>query len=290
MHHGFEKAYAKINLTLDVVAKRPDGYHDLEMIMQSVSLYDSVSVRVGCGAGITAVSNHAYLPNDERNIAVKAAMAFFDATGIKNDGVAIAIEKRIPSCAGLAGGSSDGAAVLRLMNRLYDAGLSRDELCRVGVKVGADVPFCICGGTALARGRGEILTAVKPLEGCFFVLCKPRRGMSTKSVFGNLDIGAIEKRPDTEAVLRAIECGDIDGIADGACNVLESIVEKECSEIGKIKRLLIEKGALNAVMTGSGSTVFGVFGEKKAAEAACRELKGAYESVFLSAPVGAFAI
>ncbi len=284
MRHGFEKAYAKLNLTLDVVAKRPDGYHDLEMIMQSVSLHDSVSVRIGCGEGISLVSNLGYIPTDERNIAVKAAVAFFEATGIKNDGVAIALEKRVPSCAGLAGGSSDGAAVLRLLNRLYETGLSRDELCEIGVRVGADVPFCIVGGTAIARGRGEILTDIGPLRDGYFLLCKPRRGMSTKNVFGKLNIGDIKRRPDTDSVRRAVVSGDIAGIAEGAYNVLEEIVERECAEIIDIRNFLEENGALKAMMTGSGSTVFGIFDSKARAEEVFSSLRGKYESVFLTTP------
>ncbi len=286
MRHGFEKAYAKLNLTLDVISKRPDGYHDLEMIMQSISLYDSVSVRIGCGEGISLISNLGYIPTDEKNIAVKAAIAFFDATGIKNDGVAIVLEKRIPSCAGLAGGSSDGAAVLRLMNRLYGTGLSRDELCEIGVRVGADVPFCIVGGTAIARGRGEIITDIGPLQGGYFVLCKPRRGMSTKSVFGKLSVDNIKKHPDTNAVHQAILSEDISGIASGAYNVLEEIVEHECSEITDIRNLMEQNGAMKAMMTGSGSTIFGIFDSEVSAKRAFGVMKKQYESVFFATPAG----
>ena len=286
MQCGFEKAYAKLNLTLDVISKRDDGYHNLEMIMQSVSLCDSVSVRIGCGGGITLVSNLGYIPKDERNIAVKAAMAFFEATGVKNDGVAIVLEKRIPSCAGLAGGSSDGAAVLRLMNRLYGTGLSREELCKIGVKVGADVPFCIVGGTALARGRGEILADIEPLRNVFFVLCKPKRGMSTKSVFEKLCIDDITRRPDTTEVLDAIQRADIRGMASGMCNVLEEIVERECDDIARIKNLLGENGAQKTMMTGSGSTVFGVFDSKRDGEKAFEIMKGYYEATFFATPTG----
>ena len=155
MKHCFERAYAKINLTLDVIARRPDGYHDLKMVMQTVSLHDNLAVRIGCGEGIKTISNLGYLPDDDRNIAHKAASAFFEATGIACDGVHIAIEKFIPVAAGLAGGSSDGAAVLRALDNLYETNLGFDRLCEIGLKVGADVPFCIRGGTMLAEGVGE---------------------------------------------------------------------------------------------------------------------------------------
>ena len=282
MKHCFEKAYAKINLTLDVIAKRPDGYHDLKMIMQTVSLHDNIAVRVGTGDGIKTVSNLGYLPDDDRNIAVKAARAFFEATGIENDGVYIAIEKSIPVAAGLAGGSADGAAVLRALDKLYETNLGREKLCEIGLKVGADVPFCICGGTMLAEGVGEILTPLAPMPECFIVLCKPGYGMSTAKVFGSLKIDEIEKHPNTDAVISALNEGDVDKIAFNMYNVLEKIVAKEKEDISAIEKTLVSFGALGAVMSGSGSTTFGVFADEDKAKKAYNSLKAKYKETYIA--------
>ncbi len=282
MKHCFESAYAKINLTLDVVAKRPDGYHDLKMIMQTVSLRDNIAVRRGCGEGIKTITNLGYLPEDDRNIAVKAARAFFDATGVTCDGVHIAIEKFIPVAAGLAGGSSDGAAVLRALNRLYETNLSLNELCKIGVKVGADVPFCICGGTMLAEGVGEILTPINSMPECIVVLCKPGYGMSTAKVFGSLNIDKIKKHPDTERVISAIEDKDIASVAENMYNVLEEIVASEKHEIKKIEDILISHGALGAMMSGSGSTTFGIFNDQDAAKGVYKKLRSMYKETYIT--------
>lgn len=282
MKHCFESAYAKINLTLDVIAKRPDGYHDLKMIMQTVSLRDNLAVRRGCGEGIKTITNLGYLPEDDRNIAVKAARAFFDATGIECDGVHIAIEKFIPVAAGLAGGSSDGAAVLRALNRLYETNLSLNELCEIGVKVGADVPFCICGGTMLAEGVGEILTPISPMPECTVVLCKPGYGMSTAKVFGTLNVAEIEKHPDTERVISAIKSKDVAAVAGNMYNVLEEIVAAERQDIKKIEEILINCGALGAIMSGSGSTTFGIFTDTDAAKNAYKKLSSIYKETYIT--------
>ncbi len=282
MKHCFEKAYAKINLTLDVIAKRPDGYHDLQMIMQTVSLHDNIAVRIGTGEGIKTISNLGYLPDDDRNIAVKAARAFFDATGVKCDGVHIAIEKNIPVAAGLAGGSTDGAAVLRALNRLYETNLSDDKLCEIGLKVGADVPFCVRGGTMLAEGVGERLTALTQLPECSVVLCKPGYGMSTAKVFGSLKIDKIEKHPDTEKIISALKCGDLPQIAGNMYNVLEEIVSKEKTDICEIEKTLLECGALGSIMSGSGSTTFGIFNDEKLAKKAYENLKSKYKETYIA--------
>lgn len=287
MRYGFAKAYAKLNLTLDVLGVREDGYHDLEMVMQSVSLYDSVAVRIGCGGGISCISNILYIPNDERNIAVKAARAFLDATGIDCGGVAIAVEKRIPSSAGMAGGSADGAAVLRLLNELCSFPLSDEELCAVGLTVGADVPFCLMGGTVLACAKGEVMTDLSALPECFFVIAKPARGMSTKAVFAEIDNHPIEKHPNTKAMLSAMENGDIPSVAANVYNVFEPVVSAEVRDIAHIKDVLLDGGALSAAMTGSGSAVFGMFANCRQAENVKRKLGRRYADVFVAQPVGA---
>ncbi|MBQ9986701.1 MAG: 4-(cytidine 5'-diphospho)-2-C-methyl-D-erythritol kinase [Oscillospiraceae bacterium] len=285
MRYGFARAYAKLNLTLDVLGCRADGYHDLEMIMQSISLCDSVAVRIGCGGDVTAVSNVAHIPNDERNIAVKAARAFIAATGIDCGGVHIAMEKRIPSSAGMAGGSADGAAVLRLLNELNDNPLDDVALCEIGVGVGADIPFCLMGGTSVARAKGEDLTEIFPLCDCFFVVSKPWKGMSTKAVFTEIDSHPILRHPDTQAMISAIEDGDIRSVAENVYNVFEPVVSAEIADISTIKRLLRECGAMCAAMTGSGSSVFGMFATRKQAEHAGRVLKRRYTDTFVAKPV-----
>ncbi len=285
MKYGIAKAYAKLNLTLDVLGVRDDGYHDLEMVMQSISLHDSVAVRIGCGGDIACISNVRHVPNDERNIAVKAARAFVDATGTDFGGIHIAMEKRIPSCAGMAGGSADGAAVLRLLNELCGSPVSDAELCRIGVSVGADVPFCLMGGTALARAKGEDMTELASLPDCFFVIAKPSRGMSTKAVFAEIDNHPIEKHPDTEAMIAAIENGDITSVAENLFNVFEPVVSADVRDIERIKNVLYENGALGAAMTGSGSAVFGIFKSIEETESVKRILSKRYADVFVARPV-----
>lgn len=285
MRYGFAKAYAKLNLTLDVLGRREDGYHDLEMVMQSISLFDSVSVRIGCGGGISTISNVRHIPNDERNIAYKAASAFLTATGIDSDGVHIAMEKRIPSSAGMAGGSADGAAVLRLLSCLTGANLTDGELCEIGVAVGADIPFCLMGGTALARAKGEKLEELAPVSDCFFVVGKPKRGMSTKTVFEKIDSEPILRHPDTAAMLSAIKKMSVSDIAAAVYNVFEAPVSSEVPEICDIKNMLLENGALTAAMTGSGSAVFGIFDNLSEAEKAKEVLSRRYSDAFLANPV-----
>jgi len=285
MKYGIARAYAKLNLTLDVLGCRDDGYHDLEMIMQSISLCDSVAVRIGCGGDIRAISNVGHIPNDERNIAVKAARAFLSATGKDCGGIYIAMEKRIPSSGGMAGGSADGAAVLRLLNELNGNPLDDGELCALGVTVGADIPFCLMGGTSVAKARGEDLFEISPLCDCFFVIAKPRKGMSTKAVFTEIDSHPIIKHPNTEAMVNAIEQKNLYGIAENVYNVFEPIVAAEIPDISIIKKMLRECGAMCAAMTGSGSSVFGMFGTKKQAMQAYAVLKKRYADTFMVRPI-----
>ena len=251
----FEKAYAKLNLTLDVLGKRADGYHDLDMIMQTVTLCDTLSVRKDDGVGIQVMTNLGYLPCDERNIAYTAAKAFCSHTGCSYDGLHIVIEKRIPVAAGMAGGSADGAAVLRALNRICETHLSLPELAAIGKEVGADVPYCVCGGTMRARGIGERLDALPEIPHCYILLCKPQFGMSTARVFGALNCSSIQVRPDTETMIAALEQQDLRKIAGLVSNVLESVVSAEHAEIRKLRRIMMECGALGACMSGSGSTV-----------------------------------
>ncbi len=285
MKHAFARAYAKINLALDVISRREDGYHDLEMVMQSVSLFDTVSVRVGSGSGIKMISNVRHIPNDDRNIAVKACKAFFADTGISRK-VNIAIEKRIPSSAGLAGGSADGAAVLLLLDRLCGTNLTKERLSEIGLSVGADIPFCLTGGTASARGRGEILSPAGAMPDCTIVIAKPRRGMSTRVVFEKIDNEIIEKRPDTEALFAALREKDIRRISDNVYNVFEPVVASEIGEISDIKKVMLGCGALCSAMTGSGSAVFGIYDDKNKAESTRRWLAEKYDSVYTAKPVG----
>jgi len=282
----FEKAYAKLNLTLDVLGRREDGYHDLDMIMQTVSLSDTVSVRRGVGDGIRVMSNLGYLPSDERNIAYIAAKVFFAQTETECDGLSIVLEKRIPVAAGMAGGSADGAAVLRALNRMYETNLSLRDLAVMGKQVGADVPYCVFGGTMRARGIGEVLTPLPAMPSCYIVLCKPQFGMSTARVFGALAVSEIKVRPDTERVINALGAGDLKEIARGLSNVLESVVAREHAEIGALRRIMMECGALGACMSGSGSTVFGIFESKARAQLAVSRLKKRHKDTFMVEPVG----
>jgi len=280
-------AHAKVNLTLDILRRRPDGYHDLEMVMQSISLHDAVTVRTETGSGeIVVHAGREDLPSGPENIAWKAADAFFEAAGIVNDGVEITIEKHIPAAAGMAGGSADGAAVLRALREFLCPEMPDVELERIGARVGSDVPFCVHGGTALAEGRGERLTDLAPMPACSMVICKPDFGLSTPQLFGRVRVDDIARRPDHGAMKAALAAGDLSGVADALCNVFcEVLAEKERHEILHIRQVMLENGALNAVMTGSGPTVFGLFDKETAAQTAADALRREYAQVFLAEPV-----
>lgn len=276
------KAYAKINLSLDVLRRRDDGYHDLRMVMQEVSLTDDVAVTLGGGA-LKVRTNLAFLPNDERNLAAIAARHFQEETGIDLGGVSIDLNKRIPVCAGMAGGSSNAAAVLRALNALTGANLPVDKLCALGEKVGADVPYCVLGGTALAEGKGEILTPLSPLPHCHIVLCKPAWSVSTPQLFGVIDGQRIRHRPDTDGLISALHAGNLTGVAQRMYNVFEdALPPRRRDEVTQIKNTLIHHGALGATMTGTGSTVFGIFGDISTAKAAYKSLKTTYRDTFLT--------
>ncbi len=281
-----EPAYAKINLSLDVLSRRPDGYHELRMVMQSVSLCDTVTLTLGETGHFTLSTNLGFLPVDGKNIAVAAARAFARHAGVDLDRLSIHIEKRIPVCAGTAGGSSDGAAVLRGLNRLFGTGLTARELAEIGEAVGSDVPYCVLGGTALAEGRGEILTPLTPLAPCHLVLCKPAFAVSTPELYQAIDGVRLRCRPDTAGLLRALEERDLDGAARRMFNVFEqALPPKRRTAVEEIKNTLIQLGALGACMSGSGPTVFGLFRDQDAAQEAARVLKSSYADTFLCQPV-----
>ena len=266
-------AYAKLNLTLDILGKRPDGYHEMKMVMQTISLHDDVTVALTDGKGITCRVDGAALPCDERNLAVKAARAFCEAMEYGGS-IDIALIKRIPSEAGMAGGSADAAAVLRALRELVSPTLTDERLEQIGAAVGSDVPFCIRGGTQLAEGRGEKLTVLKPAPRFFVAVCKPDFPISTPALFARVDGVAITDRPDTDAMLAAIECGNADTLCANVSNVFEQVLpEAQRERIEEIKRALAENGALCAAMTGSGSAVFGLFREEDACRKACDTLQ-----------------
>lgn len=266
------KALAKINLGLDVLGKRDNGYHDVRMIMQTIYLYDNVTLTKEKEPGIQVETNLSYLPVDENNIAYKAAKILMDEFGIQ-EGVHIKLDKHIPVAAGMAGGSSNAAAVLVGMNRLFGLGLNQKELMERGVALGADVPYCVMRGTALAEGIGEVLSPLPPLPKCYILIAKPAISVSTKWVYETLDSKEIVEHPDIDGVLEGLENQDIKKVAASMGNVLESVTIEKYPIIEKIKDAMKEAGALNAMMSGSGPTVFGIFDDRKMAKAAQQKLK-----------------
>lgn len=279
------KAAAKINLMLDILARLDNGYHSLFMLMQSVDLCDIVSVEESGDGKITITSTEDGIPCDKRNIAWKAAEKFFDAVGIKNSGIKIHIEKHIPFAAGMAGGSADGAAVIAALNEIYGTGLSLAELCAIGVKVGADVPFCLTGGTCLAQNVGEILSPLPSLEDCWIVLAKPDRGVSTKEAYDAFDTAQSVRHLDTCGMLYAASKGDLYEICKRTKNVFEQLIE--VPERVPIKSIMNRYGALTACMSGSGPTVYGIFDDESKAQAASEALKSVVKNIFITKPAKA---
>ncbi|MEA4816284.1 MAG: 4-(cytidine 5'-diphospho)-2-C-methyl-D-erythritol kinase [Lachnospiraceae bacterium] len=266
------KSRAKINLTLDICGKRDDGYHDIETIMQTLNFCDNIYILKTGKEGIKLKTNLSWLPSDSSNIAYKAAKLIMDEYSIKS-GVFIELSKRIPVSAGLAGGSGNAAAVLKGMNKLFELNISKDKLMEYALMLGSDVPYMLLGKTAKATGRGEVLTKLANMPSCRVVLAKPRINVSTAFVYKNFDMSSVCQRPDTKAMISAIENSDIKGIAANLCNVLESVTLKAYPIIGEIKTRLVENGALGALMSGSGPTVFGMFENKDTAEAASLDIK-----------------
>lgn len=277
------KALAKINLGLDVLGKRDNGYHDVRMVMQTIYLYDNVTLTKTEDTGIQVETNLSYLPVDENNIAYKAAKLLIDEFHIQ-DGVHIKLDKHIPVAAGLAGGSSNAAAVLVGMNRLWELGLSQKELMERGVTLGADVPYCVMRGTVLAEGIGEILSPLPPLPKCYVLIAKPAISVSTKIVYEALDAKEIVKHPDIDGILEGLQNQDLKKIAETMGNVLENVTIEQYPVIEEIKAVMKEAGALNAMMSGSGPTVFGIFEERKVAREAQQKLKemGIAKQVYLA--------
>lgn len=279
MNELIKKAHAKINLTLDVVRKREDGYHDLKMIMAEIPLADTVTLVKQ--EGISVSTNLSFLPNDEKNIAFRAAKLFFEATNIRG-GVSIQIDKKIPVSAGLAGGSTDAAAVFHGLNELYEANLPLKKLQELGNTIGKDIPFCLQGGVALAEGTGEQLTTLPALPSCWIVLIKPRFiNVSTKEIFTSLQASKVELHPDTLGAVSALNQGDLRGISRRMYNVLEEVTVKKHPFISELKSVMLEEGAIGSVMSGSGPSVFGIFDALEFAEHAKRRLLTYDEQVFL---------
>ena len=277
-----EHAPAKLNLSLDVLGKNPDGYHDLRMVMQSVDFGDEIDIELDPSGRFSIVPGQRFLPSDDRNLALRAAKLFLDGTGL---GASIRVEKRIPVCAGMGGGSSDAAAVLRALNRLTDAGKTTEELCSLALRIGSDVPYCVVGGTVLAEGRGEILTELPPLPDCAVVVCKPPFAISTPELFGRIDQRKSRLHPDTAGLTNALGNGDLAGAARRIFNVFEDVLDRRQGEVAVIKRELLEKGALGAAMTGTGSAVFGVFDSDAQAESAFAALSAFYRECWITRPL-----
>ena len=270
------KSYGKINLGLDVLRKRPDGYHEVRMIMQTVGLYDMLTMKKKKKDEIFMECNLPFLPVDERNLVHKAVSLMKETYRI-SEGVEISLNKKIPVAAGMAGGSSNCAAALKGMNQLFDLGLSIDELCNLGVKLGADVPYCIWGGTALAEGIGEKLTRISSMPQCSILIAKPSISVSTAFVYKNLKLGQLDHHPDIDGMIVDLDEKNLEGICEKLENVLETVTIPEYPVIEQIKQFLTEHGAMGALMSGSGPTIFGIYKDKKIAREALTALKGRKE-------------
>jgi len=281
----YEGAYAKLNLTMDVLGKRPDGYHDLKSVMQTISVRDDVEIDVETGKPWCLHCDRDDLPCDERNLAWKAAKVFFETVKIDPNGIEIRITKRIPSEAGMGGGSADAAAVLRALNRHYGSPLSVAALAELGSLVGSDVPFCVIGGTALVEGRGEKLRKLPDMPDCIFVVCKPDFSVSTPVLYAKLDETPIGKRPEHLLMEKAIVTGNLPEIAQNLYNVFDPVVTAEHLELNYIKSIFNAYGSIGQQMTGSGSAVFCITPEFEYAAVICQMLKENYPQVFIAKPV-----
>ena len=281
------KAYAKLNLSLDVLGQLPGGYHEMKMVMQTASLCDEVHIALTDDGVVAAQSNFAFLPTGDGNIAAKAAAAFFAAAGMDGRGARITLRKRIPVGAGLGGGSADAAAVLRGLNTLCGVGMDAAQLETIGAGIGSDVPFCVRGGTCLAAGRGERLLPAPEMPMCGIVICKPRFSIRTPELFARIDGRRSRIHPDTDGLLDAMAARDLDGVARRMYNVFEDVLPRRCSEIGVIKNALLDAGALGAVMSGTGSAVFGLFPDSEKAEAAAAAMRERWRESYAAQPVPA---
>ena len=276
------KARAKINLGLDVVRKREDGYHEVRMIMQMINLYDKITMRRITESEIRVTTNLPYLPVNEDNLVYRAAKLLMDEFQV-TEGVEIELQKYIPVAAGMAGGSSDAAAVMVGINRIFHLGLTKKQLMERGVKIGADVPFCIMRGTALAEGIGEVLTPLPAMPHCRLVIAKPKIHVSTKFVYGNLKANELKEHPDIDGQVQALREGSLEQLVAKMGNVLETVTVPAYPVIDEIKKTMLKNDAMGAMMSGSGPTVFGVFEREERAQEVCRLLKkeGAAKQVYL---------
>ncbi|MEE1328878.1 MAG: 4-(cytidine 5'-diphospho)-2-C-methyl-D-erythritol kinase [Oscillospiraceae bacterium] len=281
----YEGAYAKVNLTLDVLDKREDGYHDLKSVMQTLSIRDDIEIDVGTGKPWKLLCSKEGIPTDERNLAWKAAKVYCDALNKDPNGLEIRITKRIPVEAGMGGGSADAAAVLRALNDYYGNPLSILALAELGAQVGSDVPFCVVGGTAMVEGKGEKLRKLPDMPDCIFVVCKPDFSVSTPALYKKIDEVTIPKRPDHQAMESALLAGDLEKVAHNLYNVFDPVVTEEHLELNYIKSLFHQYGAVGYQMTGSGSAVYAIVSEFEVAAVICNMLQSNYPNVFIGKPV-----
>lgn len=281
----YEGAFAKINLTLDVLGKRADGYHDIKSVMQTISLRDDIQINLGTGKPWMIHCDKEEVPTDETNLCWKAAKLFFDTVGKDPDGLEIFITKRIPMQAGLGGGSADAAAVLRALNRHYNMPLSLPALAELGSAVGSDVPFCVLCGTAVVEGRGERIRKLPDMPECIFVVCKPDFSVSTPELYQVIDGKEIANRPDTAAMESAILTGDLDAIAHTVNNVFDPIVTQDHPELNYIKSIMNTYGGVGYQMTGSGSAVYGIVGNFENAAVICNMLRDNYSQIYIAKTV-----
>lgn len=279
------KALAKINLGLDVVRKREDGYHEVRMIMQNIHIYDDLELVVKETPGIQIETNLSSVPSDESNLVYKAAKLLMDEFEISK-GLYIRLEKNIPVAAGMAGGSSDAAATMIGVNQLFNLGLSTEELMERGVRIGADVPYCIMGGTALAEGIGEVLSPLPPMPECYILIAKPPVGVSTAFVYGNLRANELKHHPDIDGMIQSLKEDSIADLCSRMENVLETVTIPAYPVIDEIKKLMVSCGADGAMMSGSGPTVFGIFTKEETAKAAMKKVEESKlaNQIFLTTP------
>lgn len=281
----YEGAYAKLNLTLDVLGKRQDGYHDLKSIMQTISMRDDIEIDIGTGKPWVLRCNAEDIPVDEQNLAWKAAKIYCDALKKDPNGIEIRITKRIPSQAGLGGGSADAAAVLRALNRHYGNPLSLLALAELGAQVGSDVPFCVVCGTAMVEGRGEKLRKLPDMPDCVFVVVKPAFSVSTPELYQKIDSTAVAKRPDHQAMESALLAGDLGKVAENLCNVFDTVVTSEHLELNYIKSIFNSYGAVGFQMTGSGSACYAILPSFEYAAVVCNMLKDNYPQIYIAKPI-----
>lgn len=281
----YEGAFAKLNLTLDVLGKREDGYHDLRSVMQTISIRDDIEIDIDTGKPWSLECTMEGIPTDERNLAWKAAKVYCDALNKDPNGISIRINKRIPSGAGMGGGSADAAAVLRALNKYYDNPLSIMALAELGAQVGSDVPFCTICGTAMVEGRGERIRKLPDMPECIFVVCKPEFSVSTPELYRKIDTVAIVKHPDNQAMESALLAGDLQKIAEEVYNVFDPIVTSDHLELNYIKSICNSYGSIAQQMTGSGSAVFAMMPNFEYAAVVCNMLKENYPQLYIAMPV-----